>query len=344
MSAKNAIFTRKKSGRSCRLGQLSGAERSRTMNVKRMSMRRILLILLSLAAVACGGRRNSATQQPASAAPRVFLPALPPAALPPAERTEWLRRHYWDRFDFADTTFLTEADTAQLVEAYARYVALLMADPTDGAPMDSLMRRASTSRRMLDYFAWLGAEVLHDPNSPLRNDEFYIPVLRAVLASPWYDEYERIGPAYELETALQNRIGERANDFRYTLASGRTGTLYGVEAEYVLVFINNPECPMCREIREAIVSSPMLSEMIERGRLKVLSIYPDEDLTAWRAYLDRIPQAWINGYDAGCVIRATNSYDLSAIPALYLLDADKRVLVKDSTDVPAIEEVIDRRG
>ena len=44
--------------------------------------------------------------------------------------------------------------------------------------------------------------------------------------------------------AMQNRIGERANDFRYTLASGATGTLYGVKAEYVLLFINNPGCPM----------------------------------------------------------------------------------------------------
>lgn len=307
-------------------------------------MRRILLAFLAALVLAGCHRRNRPAPAADASAPRVFLPALPPAALPPAERGEWLRWHYWDRFDFADTLFLREIDTVRMVEAYARYVALLMADPADGAPVDSLMRRASSSRPMLDYFAWLGAEVLHDPNSPLRNDEFYIPVLRAVLASPYLDEYERIGPAYELQTALQNRIGERANDIRYTLASGRTGTLYGIRAEYVLIFINNPDCPMCRDIREAIASSPMLAEMIERGRLAVLSIYPDEDLTAWRAYRDRIPSAWINGYDAGCVIRSTNSYDLSAIPALYLLDSDKRVLVKDSTDVGQIEEEIDRRG
>ena len=58
---------------------------------------------------------------------------------------------------------------------------------------------------------------------------------------------------------------------------------------------------MCREIREAITSSPMLSEMIERGRLKVLALYPDEDLTEWRDYRDHIPASWINAYDKGCV-------------------------------------------
>ena len=100
----------------------------------------------------------------------------------------------------------------------------------------------------------------------------------------------------------------------------------------------------CKQLREQIGGSPMLSEMIERGRLKVVALYPDEDLAEWREYRGHIPPSWINGYDAGCVVREKSLYDLHAIPALYLLDRDKRVLVKDSTDVPYIEEVIDRRG
>ena len=166
------------------------------------------------------------------------------AGLSPEEQRDYLREHYWDRFDFADTLFVREADTAQMVEAYARWVALISDRPADAAPMDSLMRRASASRPMLAYFTMLAQQVIHDPNSPQRNDEFYIPVMQAVLASPYYDEYERIGPAYDLAMASQNRLGQRANDFRYTLASGATGTLYGVKAEYTLLFINNPGCVM----------------------------------------------------------------------------------------------------
>ena len=197
---------------------------------------------------------------------------------------------------------------------------------------------------MLEYFAMLAERVLADPNSPLRNDELRIPVLETLVASPFLDEYEKIAPAYDLHLAGQNRIGRRANDFRYTLASGASGRLYWLDAEYVLLFINNPGCPMCKQIREAICDSPMLTEMIERGRLKVLAVYPDEDLTEWEAYRSRIPDTWINAYDRGCAIRERELYDLKAIPALYLLDRDKRVLVKDSTDVPQIEEAIDRAG
>jgi hypothetical protein len=143
--------------------------------------------------------------------------------------------------------------------------------------------------------------------------------------------------------AMQNRLGQPANDFRYTLASGASGTLYGLQAEYVLLFINNPGCAMCREIREAITSSPMLSEMIERGRLKVLALYPDEDLTEWRDYRDHIPASWINAYDAGARISKEELYDLKAIPSMYLLDRDKRVLAKDAFEVGYIEWLLDRQ-
>lgn len=306
--------------------------------------RTLVLILAAVGLAACGGRAPRRPAATTAEMPAVFLPAIAPAALAPEERVEWLRWHYWDNFDFADTTFLARADTLQLFEAYARYVQLLFSAPTDGAPMDSLMRRAAVSRPMLDYFAMLADRVLGDPNSPLRNDEFYIPVLRAQLSSPWYDEYERLAPEYRLSLASQNRIGEQANDFRYTLASGATGTLYGLRAEYVLLFINNPGCPMCREIREAISASPMLTELIEHGRLRVLALYPDENLDEWRAYREQIPASWINAYDDGCVLREKGLYDLSAIPSLYLLDAQKRVLVKDATDVALVEEVIDRRS
>lgn len=308
-------------------------------------MQRILiLVLAALCVVSCGRRRSAPAQDTAASAsrPRVFLPAIAPSHLSPDGQRDYLREHYWDRFDFADTLFVTGTDTLQMVEAFARYIMLISDRPADSAPIDSLMRRASSSRKMLDYFAMLAGQVLHDPNSPLRNDEFYIPVLQAQLRAPWYDEYERIAPEYDLEMAMQNRLGHPANDFRYTLASGASGTLYGLNAEYILLFINNPGCPMCRDIREAITSSPMLSMMIERGQLKVLALYPDENLKEWQDYRDHIPASWINAYDKGCVIREKSLYDLHAIPAMYLLDSRKRVLVKDSTDVAQIEEVIDR--
>ena len=116
--------------------------------------------------------------------------------------------------------------------------------------------------------------------------------------------------------------------------------MYDIRADYLLLFMSNPGCPMCRDVRSQIEASPMLNELIERGTLKVLVIYPDMDLTLWREHLDDYPPAWINAYDYGGAITKERLYDLRAIPSLYLLDAEKRVLVKDCVDVAYIEEVI----
>ena len=302
-------------------------------------LRTFCFAIALLAATSCGSRTPK-PQHTADPRQYFFLPPIPPSALPPDKRRDYLREHYWDRFDFADTLLIHKADTGRMLNSYVQFLQIIADRPNDPAPIAELMRRASVSRPMTDYFVWLAEQVLADPNSAMRNDEFYIPVLEAQLAAPFYDEYERIGPRYALHTARQNRIGRQANDLRYTLASGATHRLYDLRADYVLLFINNPGCPMCREIREAVEASPLLGSLIADGRLRVLAFYPDEDLGEWHAYRPHMPAAWINAYDKGCVVRESSSYNLSAIPALYLLDRDKRVLVKDSTDVRLIEAAI----
>lgn len=298
------------------------------------------IALAALLAAACGGRENRPAREAARPTPRTFRPAAVPATVPLEEREAYLRDHYWDSFDFRDTTLLAEVDTLTMVRALFAYVANFVT-PDDRAPVDTLMRRAAASKPMTEYFAMLAERVLHDPNSPLRSDELYIAVLEALVASPWLDRWERLAPEHDLRMARQNRIGRPANDFRYTTADGATRRMYDIRAEYLLLFINNPGCGLCKTVREAITESPMLNELIERGKLKVLALFPDEDLTEWEAYRPQIPAQWINAYDKGCVVRDKELYDLRAIPALYLLDRDKRVMVKDAADVAIVEWAID---
>ena len=299
-------------------------------------MKRLTILLLALCcAASCGRRHAPATEHPA---PALFRPAALPSSLPASERAEYLRTHYWDTFDFADTLFIASADTLHMLDAFASYVAL----GADSVAMADLVRRASVSRPMLDYFGMLAERVLHDPNSPLRDVERYIPVLRGKLASPWYDTLERLGPETELRLALRNRVGEQAGDFRCTLASGATTRLYDLRADYTLLLLTDPECPMCRRTTEELLASPRLNELAERGTLRILTLYSGEDTAAWRRSLSHAPRGWLHACDAACTVRDEGIYDLRALPALYLLDREKRVLVKDSADPAEIEEALDR--
>ena len=204
---------------------------------------------------------------------RKFIPALPPSTLSPEEHRAYMIDHYWDKFDFSDTLFIAEVDTSHMATAFAIYATGYVPDSLAHSAMSRLMQKASASRKMFDYFMMLSEVVLHDPNSPLRNDEKYIPVLEAAVKYPFYDEYERMPYEFDLKVAMQNRVGHRANDFTYTLASERSARMYSVKADYLLIFISNPGCPMCRDIREQLVASPLLNELSERGKFKVLVIW-----------------------------------------------------------------------
>ena len=66
--------------------------------------------------------------------------------------------------------------------------------------------------------------------------------------------------------------------------------------------------------------------------MAVLNIYIDEDLEAWRSYMPIYPETWYNGFDPDLMIRGETLYNVRAIPSLYLLDRDKRVIMKDAPE------------
>ena len=96
----------------------------------------------------------------------------------------------------------------------------------------------------------------------MRNEEFYIPVLDAMLASPLLEEIEKVRPKARRELAQKNRIGTKALNFSYTLAYGAQGSLYQQQADYILLFINNPGCHACTETIDALKNAPIINRLL----------------------------------------------------------------------------------
>lgn len=316
---------------------------------KTMKQNYYILLLVALLLVSCGGAKTTkeetkeATIEHYEPGTRLVDIDFDVYRLTSQQEFDEAIDRYWDGFDFKCGERVIEYDTANVMQAfadYATYIDVGTGRERRDSLLKALVRRAEHSRPVLDFFAFVAEGVLHDPNSPMRNDELYIPILEALVESPLYDEYDRIAPLYDLEMARQNRIGNVANDIVYTLANGKTGRLHSIDSDYVILMFSNPGCPMCREIIEEITSSPLINEMMENDLVEVLAIYPDEDIEAWRDHIIDIPKSWINAYDAGMRITEARSYNLQAIPSLYLLDSEKRVIIKDGTSVAQIENAI----
>lgn len=304
-----------------------------------------IFFLFLILCTACGNRKASDNQAEdiKSDSTKIFaLPVIPALLNTPESRADYLVRHYWENVDFADTTYLDHREVME--QAWVDYIDIMKLVPEETAisAIKQMYKDAGKKKKVFFYFTDLAEKYLYDPNSPMRNEELYIPVLDAMLESTVLDDTEKILPKGRRELAEQNRPGRQAEDFTYTLVSGKSGTLYGVKADYTLLFINNPGCHACEEGIKELKQAPAINKEFKAGNLKILSVYPDEDKEEWERHLSDFPKEWINGYDKKLMIKEKNLYDLKAIPTLYLLDKNKKVLLKDAV-VGQIEQYLQQR-
>lgn len=304
-----------------------------------------IFFLFLILCTACGNRKASdnQTEDIKSDSTKIFaLPVIPALLNTPESRADYLVRHYWENVDFADTTYLDHREVME--QAWVDYIDIMKLVPEETAisAIKQMYKDAGKKKKVFFYFTDLAEKYLYDPNSPMRNEELYIPVLDAMLESTVLNDTEKILPKGRRELAEQNRLGRQAENFTYTLVSGKSGTLYGVKADYTLLFINNPGCHACEEGIKELKQAPAINKEFEAGNLKILSVYPDEDKEEWERHLSDFPKEWINGYDKKLMIKEKNLYDLKAIPTLYLLDKNKKVLLKDAV-VGQIEQYLQQR-
>ncbi|WP_280745270.1 MULTISPECIES: DUF5106 domain-containing protein [unclassified Parabacteroides] len=294
-------------------------------------IKKYTIILLSMLFVNCNGQQSKNTTTPVEDTPQpTFQMATVPSILTsPEDRADFLVKHYWDHFDFTDTTYIHLPEVTE--QAFVDYLDILplVSYKTAVASINGTLQKAEATPRMFTHFIELYEKYLYDPNSPFRSDELYIPVLEYMIASPLVTE--KIRPTHLLKVAKRNRVGEKATDFTYTLANGQSGTLYKIKSDYTLVFFYNPGCHNCKEITEMLMSSLTTSYLISEKRLTILAVYPDEDLQEWKNYLNQVPAEWINSYDKGTLLQNGEIYDLKAIPTIYLLDKEKKVILKDTS-------------
>lgn len=292
------------------------------------ALRPAVVIIFATLFLGCRGNvANNTSKETKRAFENVEVPVL---ITDPLQRAEYAVAHYWDKFDFTDTTYIHLPEVTE--QAFADYIGILMyVSPETAAPsIKSMLKKAEADRKIYDYFTGLYEKYLYEPNSPMRNDELYIPVLEAILESSVPDDTHKIRPAHLLELTRKNRVGSKAADFAYTRADGTSSRMSALKADYLIIYFYNPDCENCKEYTRMLSSSPLIQDLLKKGTVKILAVYPDENIEEWRLHLGQMPSDWVIGYDKDIKIENDELYDLKAIPMLYLLDKDKNVILKDT--------------
>ena len=194
-----------------------------------------------------------------------------------------------------------------------------------------------TSSQVFETFVDLFQKYYYDPNSPMRNEEVYYHFVMRYASFEGLSDVERGKYEREARLCALNRIGAKAADFRFADRRGKMTNLYDIKAEMTLLFFSNPGCDACMQIINVLRDEPFIASHIASGRLVVVNVYIDEDIQAWRDYMPIYPEEWYNGFDPDYVLRSNELYAVRAIPSLYLLDAEKRVILKDAPENKVFE-------
>lgn len=318
---------------------------------RRPAIVRVLIPLIVLTAVLISCRQTPVRKTTASPFPYPQVPLS--MAGSPERAASWIAPRFWlpcmdslERFS-SDSSLIGGIRPEEFRQAFLQYASLLASLPAAESfraqqrLWDSVAVRRS---RQPDSRFWnellnLSEQAFYHPASELRNEELFIPVLESVIRTE-PDSLMRSVWQQKLEICRKNRPGEQAPDFAYTETGIRNGRLYGIRSEYTLVFFTNPECPACSRIIDILTTDPAVSRLTAEGKLTVLNLYIDREYEKWLAYRKTYPKAWINAFDPEGVLRDDGRYAIRAIPSLYLLDRDKKVLFKDAT----IRQVTDYLG
>lgn len=307
----------------------------------------LILFSFVMLLVSCGGK-NAVTSPVTRQFPSVAIPVMIESE---NDRAAYLARDFWT--PFFQETFPTDSahilgvPDLEFEQALSNYISLLERIPMNNAQksVESLFEKAEakqsedTTSLFFLRFTEIVSKYLYDPNSPLRSEDLYLPFVKGLAASPFTREDMRVAYVHEAQMCSLNPFGSKAPDFKYTDSDGRCHHLYDIRAGLTLLFFSNPGCSACKTIMDELKGAPELEKWISEGRLAIASIYIDRDLEAWREHVPDYPRSWIVGYDCEYIIREDLLYNVRAIPSLYLLDSEKRVILKDAPTDKALRQI-----
>lgn len=261
------------------------------------------------------------------------FPEIPAMLTQPEERKVYLLEHYWDRFNFADTALVNNREVTE--QGFVNQISLL----ADGVTPKKVVRESlknwcsrfmpeAQARRVMMQLA---DDYLYNPNSPFYNEGLYGVYLETMLEVLPEEDARRSSFDFKLRLLRRNKVGDKATDFTYYLPDGQKKSLAAtsVRGNRLLLVFYDPECESCHEVLREMTADASLAEVVKAGGVTVLAVYTEGNQEAWRKGLADMPEGWIIGTDRQKV-KEEALYDLKAMPSLYLLDGQKRVLLKDA--------------
>ena len=249
--------------------------------------------------------------------------------------------HFFDNFAWNDPRIFNTPIVANKLKEYCNMIYQIDNPEYDTLVVDAL-NRAKVNQTSYEYLFDELEHVLGSNISPYKVEHTYIAMLKDALQYPKLDENRERRYKRELGFIDKNHAGDTIPNFNMVLANGDTISMYDIQSEYTLLYLQHPTCPTCHQVRNRMKDFDKLNKAIASGKLKVVMVYFEDDPKVWSNYIKskEANPNYLQGWNYDQSIDDKDLFDTRTIPYMFLLDKDKVVIKKDLL-VNEIEPYID---
>ncbi len=236
------------------------------------------------------------------------------------------KNHYFDNIDFSKSDLLYSPVYHPRIMAYLDQ--LTVPDPDSLiVASDYLLEKTSANE---EYFKYTLITLLNKfaKSNVICQDEVYLHLIdtyyfkgRAV----WMDEEGLFKLKTSADNLRNNLCGRLAVNFELPDVNGTNQSLYAQSADWTILAFMQTNCIPCEKTLEELSK---FDETVMPS-FKVVTVFKEGDKTAWKGVLmNNTKPNWVNLMNVSNALNAERDYNVQSFPTLYLLDKEKRIIIK----------------
>ncbi|MCB0845144.1 MAG: DUF5106 domain-containing protein [Bacteroidetes bacterium] len=253
----------------------------------------------------------------------------------------YYRDHFFDTFDFSDSRLLRTPAMWNKVNQYMEQLTVKHPDSVIKSA-DYILDKARASDDMFEYLVAKLLNTYGVESKIMGMDAVYVHMVEKYYLSgdAWWADSTLLDKMKERALALSpNLVGVAAPDFYAYDYDGKQVHLYGVDAEYTIVYFWDYDCGHCQKVTPQL--SKIYPKYLDKG-VKVFAVSINGDEKVWKERVKEygLDKA-INVHDPRRVSGFDQMYDISSTPRIFIMDKDKIIRYKH-IGVEQLEEIIQR--
>lgn len=257
---------------------------------------------------------------------------------------QYYKDHFWDGIDITDPGLIRTPLLDAKLNDYLDNVVLQLSDSVI-KEVDIILTKAKKSKEAFRYLL-ITLVNKYEASHVMDFDRVFVHIVENYYLTGMADDWASKETLDKLKNRINmmkpNFIGNPAPELVLWDTLGTEINLRDINAKYTVLYFYDPDCGHCQKKTPILYES--YPELVAKG-VEIVGVCTGTDEKKWKDFIKNDDLGWINVADLGSKTYFKYYYDVRTTPTVYILDKDKKILVKkiDALDIPqVIDQIIEQ--